>query len=103
MFVVALLCVMVVAGHRARLGSRSANVALALFGAFAAWNLLSILWAGSRASALEAGGGLLLYLATAWGIALLPRRGRAGAPLPGPSSPGGAGPWPGLLIAAPRA
>ena len=100
MFVVALLCVMVVAGHRARLGSRSANVALALFGAFAAWNLLSILWAGSRASALEAGGELLLYLATAWVIALLPWRGRSAAVLLGAWSLGVAVTCAGFLIAA---
>src|SRR2546429_1187761 len=101
MFVVALLCVMVVAGHRARLGSRSANVALALFGAFAAWNLLSILWAGSRASALEAGGEPLPHPAAAWGIAPPPRRRRAAGAAPRPRAPRVGGPAAGLPRAPP--
>jgi O-Antigen ligase len=99
-FTVALLCVMVVAGRRASLGSRAANVALALFAAFAAFNLLSLLWAGSRAGALEAGGQLLLYLAAAWVIALLPWRGRSASAFLGAWALGVALMCVGFLIAA---
>ena len=77
-----------------------ASAVARIYTGLAAWNLLSILWAGSRASALEAGGELLLYLATAWVIALLPWRGRSAAVLLGAWSLGVAVTCAGFLIAA---
>lgn len=59
----------------ARLGplprTRAARVALLSFAALVAWNYLSILWAGSPGSALDASNKLLLYLLLGWAFSLL--------------------------------
>ncbi len=70
--VVALLLVVVLAGSRALPSSRIARVALLSFAALVALNYLSILWAGSPGSALDAANKLLLYLAVGWVFSLLP-------------------------------
>ncbi|MGI9183707.1 MAG: O-antigen ligase family protein [Solirubrobacteraceae bacterium] len=50
----------------------AARVALLAFAALVGLNYLSILWAGSPGDALQAANQLLLYLAVAWTIALVP-------------------------------
>jgi O-antigen ligase len=73
----ALLAVMVLAGGRALPRTRAARVALLLFGGLVAWSYLSLLWAGSPGSALEASNKLLVFLLTAWILALIPWSGRS--------------------------
>lgn len=73
----ALLAVMVLAGGRALPRIRAARVALLLLGGFVAWSYLSIGWAGSPGSALEASNKLLVFLLTAWILALIPWSGRS--------------------------
>jgi O-antigen ligase len=68
----ALLAVTVVAGGRALPRIPAARVALLLLAGFVAWSYLSVLWAGSPASALEASNKLLVFLLTAWIVALVP-------------------------------
>jgi len=83
MFAVALLAVTILAGGRAAPTSTYARIALGALAAFVAWNYVSILWAGSRASALAASDQLLLYLAAGWLVLLLPWRSRSTAVLLG--------------------
>ncbi len=72
-----LLAVTAFAGNRALPEARTVRLALALLAGFVAWNYLSMLWAGSPGSAWEASNELLLYLATAWVLALVPWTGRS--------------------------
>jgi hypothetical protein len=50
----------------------AARVALLAFAALVGFNYLSILWAGSQGSALDASNQLMLYLLGAWVLAVLP-------------------------------
>ncbi len=68
----ALLLITIVAGGRILPQLRSARVGLLGFTALVALNYLSILWAGSPGSALEASNELLLYLMIAWVYAIVP-------------------------------
>jgi hypothetical protein len=52
--------------------ARGARVALALLAAYVAWAFLSLLWADSTGSALEAAHKLLFLLVLAWTVSLLP-------------------------------
>lgn len=61
----------VVAGNPAMPNRRAARVALGLFAALVAWNLLSIAWAEAPGRAWEAADKLLLYLTVAFIAALL--------------------------------
>jgi hypothetical protein len=58
--------------RRALPSTRAARVALLAFAALVALNYLSILWAGSRGDALSSANELLLLLAVAWTMSLLP-------------------------------
>ena len=69
---VALAIVVGLATGRALPAARGARVALALLAAYVAWAYASLLWAESTGSALEASNKLLLLLALAWALALLP-------------------------------
>jgi tetratricopeptide (TPR) repeat protein len=69
--VVALLAFAVAAGWSLP-ESRLARSALALLAAFVAFNFLSIVWADAPGSALEAADKLLLFLATATALSLIP-------------------------------
>ena len=69
---VALAIVVGLATGRALPAARGARVALALLAAYVAWAYASLLWADSTGSALEASNKLLLLLALAWALALLP-------------------------------
>jgi len=69
---VALAIVVGMATGRALPEARGARVALALLAAYVAWAFASLLWADSTGSALEAADKLLLLLALAWALALLP-------------------------------
>lgn len=73
----ALLAVMVLAGGRALPRVRAARVALLLLGGLVAWSYLSLLWAGSPGSALEASNKLLVFLLIAWILALMPWSGKS--------------------------
>jgi tetratricopeptide (TPR) repeat protein len=64
--------VVAIAGGRALPPSREVRVLLALLAAFVGWSFLSLLWSESPGSTLEAANKLLLYLAMAWTLALLP-------------------------------
>jgi hypothetical protein len=66
----------VVAGGRALPAPRLARIALAAFGAWVAWNYVSLLWADSPGSAWDAANKLFMYLAGAWTLALIPWRAR---------------------------
>lgn len=70
--VAALLLVVVLAGGRALPRSREARIALLSFAALVGLNYLSVLWAASPGSALNAANELLLYLAVGWVFSLLP-------------------------------
>ena len=64
-FVILLLTVVVAGSGRAlALLPRSARIAIALFGAFVVWSLLSIAWADDRGVAWDAADMTLLYFAT---------------------------------------
>ena len=52
--------------------ARGARMALALLAAYVAWAFLSLLWADSTGSALEAAHKLLFLLVLAWTVSLLP-------------------------------
>src|SRR5829696_2752335 len=69
---VALALMVGLAGGRAFPAARGARVALGLLAAYVGWAYLSLLWAESTGSALEASNKLLLLLALAWTLALLP-------------------------------
>ncbi len=69
---VALAIVVGLATGRALPVARGARVALVLLAAYVAWAFASLLWADSTGSALEAADKLLLLLALAWALALLP-------------------------------
>jgi O-antigen ligase/polysaccharide polymerase Wzy-like membrane protein len=73
-FVVGLLAAVALASSRWRPPPRAGRVALALLGAFTAWSFLSLLWADSPGSGWAASDQLLLYLAVAWLVALVPWR-----------------------------
>ncbi|HMJ96717.1 MAG TPA: O-antigen ligase family protein [Thermoleophilaceae bacterium] len=64
----------IVAFARGRLlpSGRWARVALLLFAAWVAFNYLSMLWSGYEGYSLENANKLLLYLATAWTLSLIP-------------------------------
>lgn len=70
--VAALLAVMMIARVGVLPRTRAARIALLSFAALVAWNYLSILWAGSPGSALDASNKLLLYLLVGWAFSLLP-------------------------------
>lgn len=75
---VLMLGVLGVARGRVLPASRAARAALAAFGAFVTFSYASMLWAGSPGDGWEASNKLVLYLATAWLLALIPwRRGSA--------------------------
>jgi O-antigen ligase len=74
LFAVALLAVVVLAARRWRTGSTAADAALAVLSAFTAWCFASLIWARSPGSAWEAADQMLLFLAMAWVIALVPWR-----------------------------
>ncbi|MBN1530614.1 MAG: O-antigen ligase family protein [Thermoleophilaceae bacterium] len=69
---VALALMVGLAAGRAFPAARGARVALALLAAYVGWAYLSLLWADSTGSALEASNKMLLLLALAWTLALLP-------------------------------
>jgi O-antigen ligase len=69
---VALALMVGLAAGRAFPAAREARVALALLAAYVGWAYLSLLWAESTGSALEASNKMLLLLALAWTLALLP-------------------------------
>jgi O-Antigen ligase len=69
---VALAIVVGLATGRALPAARGARVALVLLAAYVAWAFASLLWADSTGSALEAADKMLLLLALAWALALLP-------------------------------
>ena len=69
---VALALMVGLAGGRALPAARGARVALGLLAAYVGWAYLSLLWAESTGSALEASNKMLLLLALAWTLALLP-------------------------------
>jgi hypothetical protein len=64
-------------GRRVLPENRTARAALLTFAALVALNYLSILWAGSAGSALDAANELALYLLVAWIFAVLPWTPRA--------------------------
>lgn len=74
LFVVALLAAVAIAGRRALPAGRWARVALALLAAATAWSFLSMLWAEADGRAWQSSDQLLLYLAMAWLVALVPWR-----------------------------
>lgn len=67
-----LLVVTVATAGRLLPASRAARIALLSFAGLVALNYLSILWSASRGDALTASDQLLLYLAAAWVLSLLP-------------------------------
>ncbi len=67
-----LLAVSAAAYRRVLPPTRVARVALLSFAALVGFNYLSMLWAGSPQDALTAANELLLYLAVAWTISLVP-------------------------------
>ena len=74
LFAVALLAAVAIAGRRALPAGRWARVALALLAAATAWSFLSMLWAEADGRAWQSSDQLLLYLAMAWLVALVPWR-----------------------------
>jgi hypothetical protein len=72
MVAVSLFAATVLARGRLLPEQRAARVALLAFAALVAFNYLSIAWAGSRGTALDASNKLLLYLTLAWSLSLLP-------------------------------
>lgn len=74
LFAVALLAAVVVAGGRALPPGRWARASLALLAAVTAWNFTSMLWAEADGRAWQSSDQLLLYLAMAWLVALVPWR-----------------------------
>jgi tetratricopeptide (TPR) repeat protein len=74
MFSVALLAAVAVAGRRALPAGRWARAGLGLLAAATAWSFVSMLWAETDGRAWEASDQLLLYLAMAWLVALVPWR-----------------------------
>jgi hypothetical protein len=69
---VGLLAAVVVGGRSILPKPRSATVAVLLLLAILAWSFGSVAWAGAAGSAWEASNKLMLYVATAWVLALLP-------------------------------
>ena len=69
---VALAIVVGLATGRALPEARAARISLVLLAAYVAWAFASLLWADSTGSALEAADKLLLLVALAWALALLP-------------------------------
>jgi O-antigen ligase len=88
---VLLLAITALAGGRALPQATVLRIGLALLAGFVAWSYLSMLWAGSPGSAWEASNKLLLYLVTAWVLALVPWTGRSAAIFLGAWSVGVAG------------
>jgi O-antigen ligase len=68
----ALLAALVVARRRAIPASPPVALALALLAALVAWSYLSLLWSDMPGDGLTASNKFLLYLLTAWILALLP-------------------------------
>lgn len=69
---IALLLVTMAASRRVLPTMRATRVALLAFAALVALGYLSMLWAGSPGSALQASNELLLYLAVGWVFSILP-------------------------------
>ena len=83
LFAVALLAAVVLGGRRALPAERWARILLALLGAATAWSFVSMLWGESDGRAWQSSDQLLLYLAMAWLIALVPWRPRSALALMG--------------------
>jgi tetratricopeptide (TPR) repeat protein len=83
LFFVALLAAVALAGRRLLPPARWARVALALLAAATAWSFLSMAWAEADGRAWQSSDQLLLYLATAWLVALVPWRERSALALMG--------------------
>ncbi|HEY5262211.1 MAG TPA: O-antigen ligase family protein [Solirubrobacteraceae bacterium] len=69
---VSLLLATVLVSGRVLPQQPAARVAVLAFAGLVVFNYLSITWAGSRGAALDASNKLLLYLALAWSLSLLP-------------------------------
>lgn len=76
---IALLAALVVARRRVVPASRPVALALGLLAALVAWSYLSLLWSEAPGDGLTASNKFLLYLATAWVLALLPWTPRSAA------------------------
>jgi len=72
LLVLGLAATVAVATGRAIPQARLARVALAVLAAFVAWSFLSLLWTDSAGNGWEAANKLLLLLACAWLVSLLP-------------------------------
>ena len=68
----AVLVTVALAGGRAVPSARLARLGLILLGGFVAWAYLALLWSDAPGDGLQAANKLLLYLAVAWLLALLP-------------------------------
>jgi tetratricopeptide (TPR) repeat protein len=77
LFAVALLVAVVVAGGRLLPPGRWARTALLLVAAATAWSFVTMLWADADGRAWQASDQLVLYLAMAWLLALVPWRDRS--------------------------
>ncbi|HEU0023838.1 MAG TPA: O-antigen ligase family protein [Thermoleophilaceae bacterium] len=75
----ALLVALVVARRRVLPASRPVALALGLFMGLVAWSYLSLLWSDTPGDGLTASNKFLLYLLSAWILALLPWTPRAAA------------------------
>jgi O-antigen ligase len=95
--------VVAIAGGRALPSSRAVRVLLGILAAFVAWSYLSLLWSDSPGSTWEAANKLLLYLAMAWTLALLPWSARSALVLLGAWALGLAAVCGSSLVAAVRA
>lgn len=80
---VALLAALLVAGRRVLPASRPVGLALLLLVGLVAWSYLSLLWSDTPGDGLTASNKFLLYLVSAWILALLPWTARSAAVLLG--------------------
>ena len=80
---VALLAALLVARRRILPASRPVALALLMLAAFVAWRYLSVLWSDTPGDGLTASNKFLLFLVSAWILALLPWTPRSAAVLLG--------------------